>query len=63
MNQQPQFQTTNQLAHGLTVRPQTIRKRYAQTGSYFGVKPIKLPNGRLYWPADAITQLQIGGAK
>lgn len=58
-----QLLTTNQLADGLSLRPQTIRKRYSQTGAYFGVKPTKLPNGRLYWPIDAIAQLLTGGAK
>ena len=32
------------------VKPQTVRKRYCQTGSYFGVIPEKLANRRLVWP-------------
>lgn len=39
------------------VLPQTVRKQYAATGSYFGIRPIKLPNRRLLWPADAVDQL------
>lgn len=34
------------------VKPQTVRKRYSATGSYFGIKPCKLPNGRLDWPSN-----------
>lgn len=55
--------STNDFACALSLRPQSIRKRFNQTGSYFGLKPVKLPNGRLYWPSGAIVQLQDGGAK
>lgn len=49
--------STEELAAQLTLRPQTIRKRYCQTGAYFSVRPVKMPNGRLMWPADALEQL------
>ncbi|QDW50031.1 DNA-binding protein [Burkholderia sp. KBS0801] len=52
--------TTEELAALLSIRPQSIRKRYCQTGAYFTVRPVKLPNGRLMWPADAIEKL-VGG--
>lgn len=42
--------STNTFASGYLVKPQTVLKRYSNTGSYFGIKPIKLPNGRLAWP-------------
>lgn len=50
--------TRSEDAHGSTqefatlnlVRPQSVRKRLCQTGSYFGIKPTKLPNGKLLWP-------------
>ena len=32
------------------VKGQTVRARYCRTGSYFGVVPKKLANGRLAWP-------------
>lgn len=38
------------------VRAQTVRKRFCETGSYFGVKPIKLVNGRLAWPAVQVSK-------
>jgi len=45
--------TTETLAEAMTVKPDTIRARLCRFGSYFGVVPIKCPNGRLLWPADA----------
>lgn len=32
------------------------RKRYCQTGSYFGVAPRKHANGRFLWPAVVVTK-------
>lgn len=51
------FLTTEELALALSMNPQSIRKRYSQTGSYFGLKPAKLPNGKLRWPANSLDQL------
>lgn len=53
----PQFLTTEKLAQQLSLRPQSIRKRYSATGTYHGVRPLKLPNRRLMWPADSLAQL------
>lgn len=52
--------TTEELAVLLSIRPQSIRKRFCQTGGYFNLRPIKMPNGRLMWPADALEQLSRG---
>lgn len=49
--------STEELANFLTLRAQSIRKRYSQTGSYFGATPIKLPNGRLAWPYEQVVKL------
>jgi hypothetical protein len=49
--------TTEELAGQLGMSAQAIRKRYSQVGSYFDVRPVKLPNRRLLWPADAVQQL------
>jgi hypothetical protein len=49
--------TTDELAAQLGLNPQSIRRRYSQTGSYFQLRPIKLPNRRLLWPANALEQL------
>ena len=44
--------STAEYAKRRLVQPQTVRKRYSTTGEYYGDRPIKLPNGRLLWPAD-----------
>lgn len=49
--------TTAQFSAQIGIKPESIRVRLCQTGSYFGVTPRKLPNGRLLWPADAAEQL------
>jgi hypothetical protein len=51
------FLTTDELAERLSVRARSIHKRYSQTGAYFSVRPVKLPNGRLWWPIDSVEQL------
>lgn len=38
------------------IQPQTPRKQYCLTGSYFGVVPQKLANGRLLWPDVIVTK-------
>lgn len=40
-----QFAALNQ------VKPQSVRARLCRTGSYYGVMPRKLANGRLAFPA------------
>lgn len=55
--------TTNQFARALALKPQSLRKRLSQTGSYFGVRPYKLPNGKLRWPSDGAETLLKGASK
>jgi hypothetical protein len=49
MTQQEIGFTTDELATLYKTKPQSIRWRYSETGSYFGLIPRKLPNGRLIW--------------
>ncbi|PRX34231.1 hypothetical protein B0G75_102260 [Paraburkholderia sp. BL18I3N2] len=49
------WQTKTFAAHN-HIEEQTARKRYCQTGSYFGVVPRKHANGRLLWPAVIVTK-------
>lgn len=49
--------TTEELALLLGIRAQSIRKRFMETGSYYGVRPVKMPNRFLAWPHDAAEQL------
>jgi len=55
--------TTEELAELLSIRAQSIRKRFCQTGTYFSLRPVKLPSGRLLWPADSLEQLMAGAAQ
>lgn len=55
--------TTEEFAAAVKLQPQSIRKRYSQTGSYYEVRPFKLPNGRLRWPTNAVMQLLNGRFK
>jgi predicted DNA-binding transcriptional regulator AlpA len=54
--------TTEELAALLGIRAQSIRKRFMETGSYYGVRPVKMPNRFLAWPRDAAEQLMRVGA-
>jgi len=49
--------STKRLAILALTTPGNVRVRLCQTGSFFGVKPLKLPSGRLLWPADSLARL------
>jgi len=49
--------TTEELASQIGIQPTSIRSRVCRTGSYFGLIPAKLPNGRLLWPIDSKNRL------
>jgi hypothetical protein len=49
--------STEQFAEAIHGKPSTIRTRLCKNGSFYGIKPIKLPSGRLLWPADAVQAL------
>lgn len=49
--------TTEEFAAQVGVKPQSIRVQLCRRGSYFGIRPTKLPNRRLLWPADAKERL------
>lgn len=49
--------STEELAALLRLKPATLRSALCLNGHYFGLRPRKLPNGRLLWPADAIEKL------
>ncbi|WP_260858849.1 hypothetical protein [Paraburkholderia sp. BCC1885] len=54
--------TTDAMAAAVGVLAQSVRKRYSETGTYFGLKPIKLPNRRLMWDAQAVEKFLRGEA-
>lgn len=49
--------TTDEFAGQHRVEPQTVRKAYAASGSYNGIRPVKLPSRKLLWPDDSIERL------
>jgi hypothetical protein len=49
--------TTAEVGRLLGVQANTIRRSLCINGHYLGLQPIKLPNNRLLWPADAVYQL------
>lgn len=49
--------TTNQLADALGVKGSTVRRSLCVRGHYLGVRPVKLPNGRLLWPLSEVERL------
>jgi len=51
---------TEVFARYAQVKPATVRVRFCRTGSYFGIRPKKLPNGRLAWPDDSEERLLSG---
>jgi len=42
---------TEEFARLHKVLAQSVRARVCRTGSYFGIRPIKLANRKLAWPA------------
>lgn len=51
------YLTTHELAEQIGVRPEAIHRRYCLTGSYFNLRPVKLPTRRLAWPVDSFARL------
>lgn len=49
--------TTRELARTFGVLPESVRSRFYRKGHYFGLVPMRLPNGRLLWSADAVERL------
>lgn len=55
--------TTPQLARAIGMKPDSIRVRLCRLGHFYGLRPGKLPNGRLVWPADSVARLLAQGRK
>jgi hypothetical protein len=54
---------TEEAATALRVKANTMRRSHCLMGHYMGMRPVKLPNGRLMWPIDEIERLLSGGSK
>lgn len=49
--------STKDLARAIGIEAASIRVHLCRRGSYFGITPQRLPNGRLVWPGDAPQRL------
>lgn len=52
--------STDEFAAALRLRPQTIRAGLCNNGHVMGLRPVKLPNGRLLWDAAEVEALTSG---
>lgn len=53
---------TEKLASRFGMQPQSIRAALCRQGHWLGLRPQKLPNGRLLWPADAVERILANAA-
>ena len=44
------YKSTDEFAAERLVKAASVRSRVCRTGTYFGARPHKLPDGRLAWP-------------
>lgn len=49
--------TTDEAAKVLRQKPATLRASLCRRGHWLGIRPIKLPNNQLRWPADKVDRL------
>lgn len=52
--------STEATANRFWVEPQTLRASLCRNGHYMGMRPVKLPNGRLLWDAAEVERLTAG---
>ena len=60
MNARAKTLSTEQAAAALHIKPQTLRRALCLQGHYYGLKPVKLPNGRLRWDSTELDRLTAG---
>jgi hypothetical protein len=51
------YDPTSKFAATLGVKPDTVRRSLCVNGHFLGIKPLKMPNGRLLWPRTHPEQL------
>lgn len=52
--------STEEAAAKLRAEPQTPRASLCRLGHWMGMRPVKLPNGRLLWDAAEVERLASG---
>ena len=55
--------STEEAAAILRTSPQTPRASLCRLGHWLGMRPVKLPNGRLLWDAAEVDRLASGNGK
>lgn len=45
---------TSEFAESFGVKATTVHRNLCVNGHYMGIRPIKLPNGRLLWPEESV---------
>jgi hypothetical protein len=55
-----EYRTTKEVAAAYNVQPQTVLAALCRHGHYLGLRPVKLPNRLLGWPADAKARISAG---
>ena len=53
--------STKAMARKLLVEENTPRSAYHRQGHYLGMRPVKLPNGRLLWDVEEVEHLLLTG--
>lgn len=52
--------TTSEVAALTRTRPKSITAALSRDGHFCGLKPIRLPNRRLLWPAEQVERILSG---
>ena len=55
--------STSELARHCGITAEGLRVHLCKRGSYYGLVPERMPNGRLLWPADSMERLKALGRK
>jgi hypothetical protein len=63
MREPKEFFSTKEFARLICIEPATISRGLCVNGHYMGVRPLKLPNGRLLWPRQSVEKLLTGEDK
>lgn len=56
----PAYYSTDEYAAFMRIKSDSIRRALCINGHYLGVKPLKLPNKRLLWPAEEVRKILEG---
>ena len=52
-----ELHSTKEVAQAFNVQGATVRRSVCVNGHYLGLRPVKLPNGRLGWSSEELQRL------